>query len=94
MKSDQFKRFVSAISREFGIPEELIFERTKKRLTVDARQTLFYLCDKHDIPITYVQDYMKGLGLDMAHSTIIHGKNITADRLQYDEYLKDFIESL
>jgi chromosomal replication initiation ATPase DnaA len=94
MQSEKLDKFVSAIRKEFGMTNDEIFRRTKKRANVDARQVLFYVCDKHHIPITYIQTYMRGKGLDMMHSTIIHGRRAVEERMKWDEYLKDFVESL
>ena len=94
MQSDKFDKFVRAVSLEFGISEDKIFKRTKQRLNVDARQALFYLCHKHNISTTYVQEYLKSRGLEMNHSTIIHGRKHISERMKWDEYLKEFLMSL
>lgn len=94
MQLEKLDKFVSAIRKEFGMTDSEIFRRTKRRANVDARQVLFYACDKHHIPITYVQTYMRSKGLDMMHSTIIHGRKMIEERMKWDEYLKDFADSL
>ena len=76
---------------------EDMFEKTKKRENVDARQILYYLCMERPIRISYIQRFMEDQGHPVSHSTIIHGykkaKQLIDSDDDYNEILKDKVEN-
>jgi len=73
MKQEIFNKYVEAVSEQFGFKEEELFEVTKKREQVDARQILYCLCAERNMSVGYIQRYLSVKGYDVSHSTIIHG---------------------
>ena len=57
----------------FHITLDEMFDKTRKRECVDARQMLYYLCMERPIRISYIQRFMAEHGHQLYHSTIIHG---------------------
>ena len=89
---DKFKYHLDSVLREYGITEQELFARTKRRISVDARQALFLLCRRDDLPISYIQQYFKNNGLEVSHSTIIHGTRRMRLVLAEDETMKEFFD--
>jgi len=73
MKKDIFDRYANAIAKEFDLTLEEMFSTSRKRNRVEARQMLYYLCRERPMRISSIQNYVKDSGLDIFHSTIIHG---------------------
>ena len=73
MKKDIFDSYAKAIASQFHLTLDQMFEKTKKRDVVDARQMLYYLCMERPIRISYIQKFMEEQGHPIYHSTIIHG---------------------
>ena len=73
MKKAIFEKYATAVAKEFHLSEDEMFERTRARECVDARFLLFYLCMERPIRTSYIQRYLKEKGLDICHSTILHG---------------------
>lgn len=84
MKSEIFNKYVEKVSSLFSITVDEFFSKSKKREIVDARQLVFYLCHQRLMKITYIKDYMLKSGLDIHHSTIIHGINAIKDKIDMD----------
>lgn len=88
---DKFKSNLHAVMREFGLSQQEVFKRTKQRMNVDARQMLFLMCRIDGIPLNYIQKYFGDNGLEIAHSTIIHGARRARNVLASDQYLRELI---
>ena len=72
MKLNIFNQYVTEVAHLYNLEEELIFEKSKERGIVDARHLLYYLCYFRPMKLKYIQDYMKGRGYEIGHSSIIH----------------------
>jgi len=89
MKQEAFKEYTKKVSNLFSISEKDVFTKTKRRVVVDARHLLYYLCFQRPMQIKYIQRYMSEQGYEIGHSSIIHGKNQVAQKVEDDEdYLK------
>ena len=88
------KKFLltKSVAEQFHLTMEEMFEKTKKRENVDARQILYYLCMERPIRISYIQRFMEDHGHPVSHSTIIHGykkaKELIDNDSDYHEILK------
>ena len=87
MKKDIFDSYAKAIASQFHLTLDQMFDKTKKREIVDARQMLYYLCMERPIRISYIQRFMEEQGHSVAHSTIIHGYKRAKEMIDQD---KDF----
>ncbi len=94
MKRTIFNNYVKAVSDRFGITKEQMFEKTKKRELVDARQILYYLCSERPITIGYIQTYMKDAGFPVSHSTIIHGIKRATELVNNDPDLAHMMNNI
>ena len=87
MKKDIFDSYAKAIASQFHLTLDQMFDKTKRREIVDARQMLYYLCMERPIRISYIQRFMEEQGHSVAHSTIIHGYKRAKEMIDQD---KDF----
>lgn len=87
MKKDIFNKYSIEIAKQFHLSLDKLFEKTKKREVVDARQMLYYLCMERPIRISYIQRFMEDNGYTVSHSTIIHGYKKAKQMIDSD---KDF----
>lgn len=73
MKKEIFEKYATAVAKEFHLSTDEMFEGSRARECVDARHMLYYLCVERPIRTSYIQKYLKENGLEVCHSTIIHG---------------------
>mgnify|MGYP003114951622 CR=1 FL=1 len=84
--------YANAIAEQFHLTLDQMFEKTKKRECVDARQILYYLCMERPIRISYIQRFMEESGHNVSHSTIIHGYKKAKELIDKDEDYKKILE--
>src|SRR5690606_453124 len=75
----------------FGIPEDLVRAKTRKREVVQARQIAMYFCKQ------LTQHSLKTIGLHFGgrdHSTVIHANQSVEDQLETDPKMRDMIEEI
>lgn len=94
MKEAVFNSYVRKVTSIFNISQEELFSKSKKRVLVDARHLLYYLCAKRPMQIRYIQDYMSANGYDVGHSTIIHGIAQVKDKVEQDVDYKQVCNEL
>ena len=82
----------NAIAEQFHLTLDQMFEKTKKRECVDARQILYYLCMERPIRISYIQRFMEENGHNVSHSTIIHGYKKAKELIDTDKDYKKILE--
>ena len=91
MKNKIFNTYVKEVCRLFGISNDMLFTKIKRRDVVDARQLLFYLCRERQMSVRYIQEYMMDNGFSIHHSTIGYGINKVEKRMVND---KDWLENV
>ena len=94
MKKDIFDGYAVAIAKQFHLTLDQMFDKTKKREIVDARQMLYYLCMERPIRISYIQRFMEEQGHSVCHSTIIHGYKKAKGLIDKDEDFKELISNI
>ena len=92
MKREIFMVYANAIAEQFHLTLDQMFEKTKKRECVDARQILYYLCMERPIRISYIQRFMEENGHNVSHSTIIHGYKKAKELIDKDKDYKKILE--
>lgn len=92
MKAEIFNTYATWIAKIFDIEESSMFEKSKKRELVDARQLLYYLCSERPIRVVYIQSYMSERGYNVGHSAIVHGIKVAKKRLSKDKDYKLIIK--
>jgi len=91
MKKTIFIAYAKSIAEQFHLTLDQMFEKSKKRECVDARQILYYLCMERPIRISYIQRFMEEQGHKVSHSTIIHGYKKAKELIDND---KDYMSVL
>ena len=85
---DQIQRLVCEY---FGIPEDLVRAKTRKREVVQARQVAMYFCK------SLTQHSLKTIGLHFGgrdHSTVIHANQSVENQIDTDPKFKDMIAEI
>ena len=94
MNVELFRTYADNVQERFGLSKEQMFAKTRQQEYVDARQMLYLLCDRSGMRISYIERYMKEIGHDITHSTIIHGIR-RAKRVMYeDDGYKNIIKKI
>jgi len=94
MKKEIFDRYTNAIAKQFHLTLDEMFENSKKRDIVDARQMLYYMCMERPIRISYIQRFMEEQGHPISHSTIIHGYKKAKEMIDNDKDFEDVVNRL
>jgi chromosomal replication initiation ATPase DnaA len=94
MKVQIFNKYVQEVNNLFGIENEELFEKSKKRRVVDARHLLYYLCYTRPMRLRYIQDYMAENGYSVGHSSILHGIDQVNKKIEEDRDYKKVIERI
>tara|TARA_R100001510_G_C7549890_1_gene134107 strand:+ start:98 stop:391 length:294 start_codon:yes stop_codon:yes gene_type:complete len=94
MKKAIFEKYATAVAKEFHLSEDEMFKRTRSRECVDARFLLYYLCMERPIRTSYIQKYLKERGLDICHSTILHGYKKAKELVDSDPDYKNLAKQI
>lgn len=97
MNSKVFKSIVERVKEMYELShDELVNGRN--RYVSDARQTIFYLCKRKGLRVCEIKIMLlQYAGIDMAHTTIIHGINKVAKsshQKEFRSFLDDVINSV
>jgi len=90
-KTVAIKDIVRIIALQYGIPEEVIYEKTRRKEIVRARQVAMYIL-REDFNISYPLIGQKMGGRD--HTTVIHSHLKIRDDLKTDPSLLQEIEKI
>ena len=87
-----FKKHLESVRKVFGISEEVLFERTKKRQSTEARQTLYLLCRRSNLKIVEVQEFLEDYNFTEHHSTIVRGIESANKRLKKEKLYRNIVK--
>jgi len=73
MKREIFEKYAKAVAKAFHLEMDSMFEKSKRRNQVDARQILYLLCMERPIRLTFIKSYLEDHGYDVPMSSILHG---------------------
>jgi chromosomal replication initiation ATPase DnaA len=73
MKKEIFDHYIDSVCEFYKITREQMLSRKSKSDGSDARQFLWWLCHKRNMPLKYIKKNMDETGLVMSHTTILHG---------------------
>jgi chromosomal replication initiation ATPase DnaA len=94
MKLNVFNDYVKQCADLFGISEDLLFTKSKRRDIVDSRHLLYYMCAERPMRIVYIQEYMLSKGYVINHSSIIYGVNQVKKKMTEDADYRKAIKSI
>ena len=84
MKKEVFNMYAKGVAEVFNIDVAELFNKSRKRELVDARQLLYYLCYTRPMRISMIQDLMNEKGYETKHSPIINGIKSMKNKLKED----------
>lgn len=73
MKKETFDKILKNVIELCHVKREELFTKSKRMDLVQPRYLLYYVCHLENIRVGYIQKYMRENGLEVHHSTIIHG---------------------
>lgn len=85
MKQEILEGYLNAILLTFRIDKEEFFKKSKRRELSDARYFLYYLCKNRPISLVNIQKFMAENGYSIPLSTIFHGVNAIAKKVETDD---------
>jgi chromosomal replication initiation ATPase DnaA len=94
MKNQIFNDYVEKVVDLYKIPREEMFTKVKRADVVDARQMLFYLCNRRNISHTQIKRHLIDEGFDMTISTILHGIKVMEEKIVNDSDYKQIINKI
>ena len=96
MNRDNFESYAVSVAKEFHLEMDNLFEKSKRRNLVDARQILYLLCMERPIRLSFIKSYLEDHGYDVPHSTIMHGYKKAKELVEQDpdyQYIVDKIKN-
>ena len=51
--------YLEEVCKQFGVEEDVPLSMSKKRVSSEPRQIFYLVCDKKDIPISYIQRFLE-----------------------------------
>ncbi len=94
MKKEIFDSYTKAIAKQFHLTLDEMFENSKKRHIVDARQMLYYACMERPIRLAYIKKFLAEYGYDVQHSTILHGIKQAKKLIDSDPDYKEILDKI
>ena len=88
MKKTIFDDYATMVAKKFHVELDSIFEKSKRRHLVDARQMLYLLCMERPIRVSYIKHYLQEYGYDVSHSTILYGYKKAREQVGQDPEFK------
>lgn len=94
MKKEIFEKYAKEVAKAFHLEMDSMFEKSKRRHQVDARQILYLLCMERPIRLTFIKSYLEDHGYDVPMSTILHGYERARDLVDNDQDYKELVEKI
>ena len=95
LNHNKMPEYLDEVCKEFGVDKEVPLSMSKKRVSSEPRQVFFLVCEKKDIPISYIQRFLEEqTGSSPLHSTIIYGRNKAKILCEEDPYIASFVEGI
>ena len=85
IKKEVFNAYVKQVCEKFGVSEEELFSKTKKRDITIARHFLIYLCYKRYMRLSKIQEFLKERGYDTKHQPIKYAIVVVRKKMRKDE---------
>ncbi len=92
MKAKIFSKYADKVCKLYGLEEEMLYTKTKRRDCVDERHLLYYLCSIRPMRLVYIQEYMAEKGYDIPHSSIHHGIAQVKKRIEDED--TDYVQTI
>jgi len=95
MNHSKIPKYMAAVCREFGVDQDTILTKSKRKSIKEPRQLFYLICDLNGISASYIQDWVeKNGGVKQTSSTIIHGRKRAMSLMEEDPDLREFVENL
>ena len=94
MKKPIFDKYALAVAKAFHLEIDKLFEKSKRRNLVDARQILYLLGMERPIRLTFIKQYLEEHGYDVPMSSILHGYERAKKLVSEDSDYKEMIDKI
>jgi len=94
MKREIFEKYAKAVAKAFHLEMDSMFEKSKRRNQVDARQILYLLCMERPIRLTFIKSYLEDHGYDVPMSSILHGYERAKKLVDQDDDYKHLVDKI
>ena len=94
MKREIFEKYAKAVAKAFHLEMDSMFEKSKRRNQVDARQILYQLCMERPIRLTFIKSYLEDHGYDVPMSSILHGYERAKKLVDQDDDYKHLVDKI
>ena len=95
LNHSKMPEYLEEVCKQFGVEEDVPLSMSKKRVSSEPRQIYYLVCDKKDIPISYIQRFLEErTGSSPLHSTIIYGRTKAKVLCELDPFIKGFVENI
>ena len=94
MKREIFEKYAKAVAKAFHLEMDSMFEKSKRRNQVDARQILYLLCMERPIRLTFIKSYLEDHGYDVPMSSILHGYERAMKLVDNDPDYKHLVDKI
>tara|TARA_R110001583_G_scaffold144185_14_gene296232 strand:+ start:450 stop:746 length:297 start_codon:yes stop_codon:yes gene_type:complete len=94
MKRIIFEKYAVAVAKKFHLEIDSLFEKSKRRNQVDARQVLYLLCMERPIRLTLIKEYLAEHGYDVPMSTISHGYERAKEMVEADQDFAQVVKEI
>jgi len=94
VKKPIFDQYAMAVAKAFHLEIDNMFEKSKKRNLVDARQILYLLCMERPIRLTFIKQYLEESGYDVPMSSILHGYERAQKLINEDPDYRDMVDKI
>mgnify|MGYP003117420175 CR=1 FL=1 len=94
MRKIQFNNNLEIVENSLGITKDVMFEKTKNRDVVEARDLLYYLCTIQKMRANTILKFCQELGFEADLSQISRGKAKVKHKISTDEIWKELIKGI
>jgi chromosomal replication initiation ATPase DnaA len=73
MKKEIFNQYYAIVCERYNINPDELFGSGRKANVAEARHMLYFLCQRRNMRITFIQQCLDERGVKVAHPNVIHG---------------------
>jgi chromosomal replication initiation ATPase DnaA len=94
MKRDIFNNYTKNVCNLFGITEQEIFLKSKKRNLANARHFLYYICHNRPMEVHEILKYMSDKGYDTCNRSVTYGVTQVSNKIKRDDDYQYIIDKI
>lgn len=94
MKKEIFNQYYIIVCERYGIVPEELFAKGRKANVAEARHMLYFLCQRRNMRIKFIQDCLAERGVKVAHPNIIHGTRTIQKLVDTDKDYAHMVDTI